>query len=262
MNNVLFVFLFIMVVSLMGYRIKSLTISGAIAAFMVGCLVSIGFGINGLLLLGVFFLTSSLWSKYKRNAKKSMDEITEKGETRDFTQVLANGLVPALCGLFNWLYPLDYLLIAFIISIAAANADTWASELGSLSKKNPVHVLQMKRVNPGTSGAVSTLGIIASILGAGVIAGTSFFLYPVSLFTLLIIIGLGTIGSLFDTIIGATIQAKYRCASCNVLTEKRVHCGTSTYLERGWRLVNNEVTNLASILAATALGVMVYFLYH
>ena len=58
---------------------------------------------------------------------------------------------------------------------AAANADTWSSELGILSKSPPFLITTFKAVPPGTNGAVSILGLLAAIGGGATIGlGTAF----------------------------------------------------------------------------------------
>jgi uncharacterized membrane protein len=69
----------------------------------------------------------------------------------------------------------------------------------------------------------------------------------------------GLVGSLLDSILGATIQGIYRCPQCDKETERHpVHlCGSETTLIRGWRWLNNDLVNfIASVSGAlTALGV-------
>jgi len=248
-------------VSILGFWLKSLTISGAVAAFIIGLLITIGFSIKGLFILGVFFGTSSLWSKYKIHQKESMENIVAKGNKRDYVQVLANGGIPALLSIMYWLNPADYILVGFCISIAAANADTWASEIGSLSRSQPLHILTLKQVDTGTSGAVSSLGTFAALSGALLIAAASSFL--VEQFTIkfiLIVTIFGFCGAFIDTIIGATIQAQYKCRVCNLNTEKHIHCNKQTRLVRGLEWMNNDMTNLSSIIVATCLGIIFFIL--
>lgn len=81
----------IIVGAISGYYLKSLTLSGAIAAILVGLSVNAGFGLNGLALIGAFFVSSNYWSKYKSSVKREIEEKLAKGGTRDWLQVLANG---------------------------------------------------------------------------------------------------------------------------------------------------------------------------
>ncbi len=257
MDNI-FIYIFILCIGLIGYKVNSLTISGAVTACLVGIFIFLGIGIKGLILLGVFFSLSSFWSKYKGKQKKKMEEILEKGGQRDYSQVLANGSLPALFSIIYWISPTDYWLLAFCISIAAANSDTWASEIGSLSKRPPVHIFSRKRVPAGTSGAISILGFFASLFGSLIIALGSFLLFSdFTLYSVLIVLVGGLLGSIIDTVIGATIQAKYKCSTCHIITERPIHCHGKTYLLFGVSWMDNNKTNFFSILLATSIGLLI-----
>ena len=156
--------------SFLSWGFGLLKISGAIAASLVGLLIFLGMGWQGLVLLGFFFLTSSLWSKWKEENKKAVEQIVEKGNQRDWSQVIANGGVPALFSLLYFLKPEPVFLYAFAAALASSNADTWASELGVLSKKEPIQLFPVKRVAKGTSGAVSPFGTTAGFFGSVTIA--------------------------------------------------------------------------------------------
>ena len=56
----------------------------------------------------------------------------------------------------------------------------------------------------------------------------------------------GFLGGLFDSFLGATVQAIYHCPTCNKETEHYpMHtCGTATSLKRGWDWLNNDLVNL------------------
>ena len=71
-------------------------ISGAITAFVVGFLVVLGLGMKGLVILGLFFVSSSSWSKVKSANKRKAEELLVKGSQRDWQQVLANGGLAAM----------------------------------------------------------------------------------------------------------------------------------------------------------------------
>lgn len=255
MINLIIQIIVSIVVAVKGYKQKSLTVSGAVGTIIVGSAVSIGFGYRGLLLLGVFFASSNFWSKYKASNKDSLKNKVAKGEQRDIVQVFANGGIAAFAGLmFAWS---DFLvwLVLFVGSIAAANADTWASEIGTLSKKRPILLTKMKRVDAGTSGAVSVLGTIAGFSGSLLISFISFLVWPeLSLILFLGLTLVGFCGNLIDTIMGATIQVVYKCSVCGLETEKREHCGHETNYLKGLRFCNNDVVNFLSILLASGLG--------
>ncbi|MFC4320771.1 DUF92 domain-containing protein [Litchfieldia salsa] len=251
----------IFIVAYGGYRVKSLTFTGAVATVGIGSAVALGFGYKGLGLLGVFFLTSSLWSKYKREQKSSLQQMVQKGDQRDYVQVLANGSVPAIASILYAWSGGDVYLIVFISAICAANADTWASEIGSLSKKQPILVSSLRRVKAGTSGAVSLLGTIAALLGSMVISLVSLILWEeLSLSLIFILIGIGFLGNLFDTLLGALFQVNYICSICGMQTEKTYHCQIKTDYHKGIRFCNNDFINFLSILLASIIGGILFYI--
>src|SRR5689334_16691981 len=126
MMETLIIFTIIILTGLAGYLLKSLTVTGAVAAVLIGLAVYLGFGVNGLFLLGAFFLSSSLWSKYKSSQKKPIEEKLAKGATRDWRQVLANGGAAGLFSIIHYISDDSIWLVGFAVSLASANSDTWA----------------------------------------------------------------------------------------------------------------------------------------
>jgi uncharacterized membrane protein len=133
--------------------------------------------------------------------------------------------------------------------IATVTADTWATEIGTLSRRRPRLVTSGRRVEVGTSGAVSPLGTAVSAAG-GLAIGVAAGLLVVDLtVSAALFIGLvaGLAGSLFDSLLGATVQRVYYCDTCQKETERRIHRDThQTRPLRGWSWLNNDLVNLIS----------------
>jgi uncharacterized membrane protein len=89
---------------------------------------------------------------------------------------------------------------------------------------------------------VSFIGSAGAFFGSFLIAANAFF-YDVSLLFVLLITISGFLGSVVDSILGATVQAQYKCPNCNKITEKISHCRNKTLLESGYKWVNNDVVN-------------------
>jgi uncharacterized protein (TIGR00297 family) len=241
-------FILAIIIATLAYRAHSLDSSGAIAATVVGTIV---FGLGGLqwaILLLIFFITSSALSRLFKNRKQGLDEKFSKGHQRDAGQVFGNGGLATAFVLINFLYPESTIgWVGFAAALAAVNADTWATELGVLNPTPPIMITNLrKRVEKGTSGGVSLFGTLASLTGAFVVA------LPAAWFTgdwsLLFVITLaGLAGSLFDSLLGATVQAMYFCPADRKETEKhpRHTCGIETVHIRGWKWLNNDWVNFA-----------------
>jgi|SRR5579875_1381803 len=262
MIEVLLVFMFILVTCIVGYLLKFLTLSGAISALLVGLAVQAGFGVRGLFLLGVFFVTSSLWSKYKSSWKAMFEEKLAKGTTRDWRQVIANGGAASLLSLMNTFWPDPLWTIGFAVCLASSNADTWASEIGSLSRKNPIYIRTFKRVERGTSGAVSFLGTAAAAAGSMLIAFLSLVLFSLPWPVGILIFLFGYFGNFIDTLMGAFYQQTFVCGKCGLETEKRFHCGQSAIQIKGVAFVDNDLVNFLSGLIAGILAIWIIYLFY
>ena len=244
-------------ISLIAYRRRSLNRSGVAGAIVTGTTT---FGMGGWawgLALIFFFVSSSLFSHFRERdkARTAMDKFS-KGSRRDLAQVAANGGVATLMALGYRLISStslrQSLQAGFTGVLATATADTWATELGVLSPHQPRQITTGKPVAPGTSGGITLLGISAAALGALALGVVFWVLQRCqrSLASLpLIALVSGLAGSLFDSLLGATVQAMYYCPLCDTETERHIHnCGTKTKLLRGLRWLNNNVVNFVATL--------------
>jgi uncharacterized protein (TIGR00297 family) len=239
---------------------RSLSATGALAAWAVGSLSWLGLGFGGFGVLCVFFATSTLLGRVGKSVKAPLQEHYSKGDRRDAWQVFANGGIAALCGGLALVLPslganvdTRWLLLASA-SLASANADTWATELGVLSRAEPIHLLRLRRVPRGSSGAVSLLGLGVALAGALCIAlATALFCVPAR--SVDVVLGLtlaGWLGALCDSVLGAALQRQQRCGVCGRVVEAKVHCGqaTAAWGSRSALLDNDQVNLLANALAA------------
>ncbi len=256
--QVLIGFLLAVLIALVAWRVGSLSISGALAAVLTGGLI---FGLGGLVwavLLLTFFISSSALTKAFSKRKASLAEKFSKGSQRDWGQVLANGAMGALLAVGFAIPPhYEWLWLAFAGVMAAVNADTWSTELGVLSGIPPRLITTGRKVERGTSGGITAAGILAAVGGATLIGIMAMLFSPDQrgpLALAIIILG-GLVGSLFDSVLGATVQAIYWCPTCNKETERHpMHtCGSPTQQIRGISWINNDVVNFAcSVMGALA----------
>ena len=232
------------VVALAALRAHALSRDGALAAFAVGTIVFGAGGLPAALVLLAFFVPSSLLTRVGRARKRRA--LPDADHTaRTASQVLANGGVAALCalGALVWRAPFE---AAFAGAVAAASADTWATEIGTLSRRKPVSIVTLRPVQTGMSGGVSTLGLAASAAGALCVAIVAWLVRVTSWPA---VAAGGIAGSLFDSLAGATLQSRRWCAACAVECETNVHrCGAQTAPRGGVAWLQNDAVNFFATL--------------
>ncbi len=220
-------------------------------AFLVGTLV---FGAGGWaysLPLLVFFIGSSVLTRLNQRRTAGVQLLAKSGP-RDAGQVLANGLLPVFVLLLIPLTGQPLAFEVFLAAVAAACADTWATEFGLLWGRAPRSIVNGRSVAPGTSGGVTMPGFVGALLGSAVIAACV-VLPPANTkpesgaFAAIAIAGFAA--QLLDSFVGATLQRKNRCVVCGVETEAAEHCEAATQHIAGKAWLNNDGVNLICGLA-------------
>jgi len=206
---------------------------GIVAALAVGAAVTWGLGWRGAALLLAFFVSGSALTALA----------TGRGARRTARQVIANGGVAAVAAVLgSWAVAAG--------ALAAAAADTWATEGGAFSRLPPRLITTWAPVARGVSGGVSVLGTVGGVAGAVGMAVLARFLAPVRPGPgVALIAGAGIAGMLADSALGATIQGVYECAACGARWERGdAACHEPLRRVRGWRWVDNDAVNLAATL--------------
>ncbi len=233
------------VVAAAAYRVRALTQSGAFAAWGVG---AVTFGVGGWTAAGAlltFFATSTALSRWRKIRKDALGY--EKGGRRDAGQVLANGGVAAACLLLT-LWGVKPGTLLFLAALAAANADTWATEIGSALGGQPFDIRTGRKANAGESGAVSLPGTMAALAGAALLG-----LFAGGWASGLVVTAAGFSGALLDSLLGAAAQAQWRDPEDPALWTERPQPYPP---ERGWRWLGNDWVNVCCTLTAAALAVL------
>lgn len=252
-------------VSILSYYFRFLNAGGAAASFILGAII---FGLGGwvwALPILTFFVTSSLLSRLGKGHKRKFDLVFEKGSTRDVGQVIANGGLAGVIILFAFYYPHPDWYMIYLGVLAAVTSDTWSTEIGVLFKAQPRSILTFKKVEAGTSGGITWHGTLGGTLGALTIALSGYLVHKdlflkssleISFFWIILA---GVVGSLADSLLGATLQSQYVCAQCGKVTERAVHCDEATQLVRGWTFFHNDRINLiCGLIGGLALYSVIY----
>ncbi len=288
--------------ALIAYKKNLLTKSGLVAAFVVGLGVWMLASWAWFLIFLAFFMVTALFTHYKYQKKRSLGAAQDKSGARGWRNVMANGILPLSFVLFGFILialgegwdafgrtvvgmgilfiPLPVMGItfaAFLGALATHCADTLATEIGLLNPTPPRLITKpWETVPAGTSGGVSLMGEIATILGSLLIGGTAALLAAPFWYSLIgapplfelinfapvtmVLVALfgGLVGCTIDSLFGATIQGHWRCQVCNKKTEKKVHCGESADYLRGNRFFDNNMVNLVSGLIGALAAIWLY----
>ncbi|KAG2187262.1 hypothetical protein INT44_004947 [Umbelopsis vinacea] len=251
-------------------RKKSLSKDGAAGAFALGMVT---FSSNYWLFTVVLLI--------KADRKRLLEEDYEKSSERTIIQVICNGLV---AGIVVTMYQMTFesqntltcfdddkwstvLIWTYIGHYACCAGDTWASEIGILNKTWPVLITTFKRVPPGTNGGISQLGLLASFGGGatmGLAAAITLaleqrchgFAYEI----MLVGAAAGLVGSLIDSLLGATVQrtlySKKEGKIVGKASDKNV-----TVISGIDILDNHQVNFVCSVVTSALCGLAAWYIY-
>ncbi len=198
----------------------SLSAEGVVSGVLLGYILVLSQGIEWFYMLLLFFLIGESATKYKHRLK-ALKKLHQK--RRKSKHVIANGGVAALMALLGG--PAG--LYGFLGALSAAVTDTISSEIGVLSKKEPVMITSLKTVPPGTNGGISLLGTISGAVAAIVFSGVSWMFFGVSMVPIVLA---GLAGCFADSVFGALVE------------------------NRG--IVGNSSTNLVATTSGAVVGMM------
>jgi uncharacterized protein (TIGR00297 family) len=205
----------------------------------------------------VYFASSVALTRFRGSVKAARtDAVVAKGGPRDAIQVLANGLVFALAATLWLVTAWEGWRALGAGALAAAASDTWATEIGTLSRHEPRSMITWRTVPTGTSGGVSGRGVAAAIAGSLFVALVTIALGWPREASLSAFVG-GLAGSTADSLLGATVQQRRWCDPCDSPTERARHrCGAPTRLVGGISWIDNDVVNVTSTIAGALLGLL------
>jgi uncharacterized protein (TIGR00297 family) len=258
-----FSFLFNLLISWGLYAKQKLTISGAIASFVLGFIV-LGFGhplFYGLMMS--FLFSSLLISKVLVQLIPNIKSYAKEHESRSWVNVVSNGSLLGVSSIWYFLNPSLGILCFGIISMAVATADTWASEIGTLSYETPWTLIRRHQIQSGLSGGVTWLGLKASMGGSlfislialpVLISQSGWTVLTLIIFALISLAGFG--GSIVDSILGELFQAKFKSTSHEIV-EIMQH--SNDVLVSGVTWMNNHMVNfLSNFITITIFTPLIY----
>ncbi|KAL7750542.1 hypothetical protein RI367_003879 [Sorochytrium milnesiophthora] len=280
-----------LLLALHGYRKQSLSLDGAVAAFVVGAITMSHPDALFPALLITFYLSGSRITKMNKEKKKKIEEGYHEAGNRNATQVLCNSLTGVLVSLAHRYVAarsavgaqgcpdahssrvLTALVYAYVGHYATCAGDTFASEIGTAfaSSRWSRLITTLEKVPAGTNGGVTTVGTLASALGGALIGlmwHVCSLLQPCFATSLLWSVGIGACiglaGSLVDSVLGATVQQTRYSKQTLQIQKSHTHrkqLDTESVVVLGHDLLGNDAVNfLSSLMTALACGAAYYFL--
>jgi uncharacterized protein (TIGR00297 family) len=188
----------------LAYALGMVSLGGALGGLVVGTTIYYYLGPQGFAVLALFVVGGSLLTRLGYGRKHRAGTAEAGGGRRGARNALANAGVATLCALLAALTASEAFAAAFVASLGAAFADTAESEVGQLYGRAPRLITTMKRVPPGTDGAVSVPGTFAGLAAATLTAALGFALGLVEGPASMLVVALASfLGTVVDSIIGA-----------------------------------------------------------
>jgi len=192
-------------------RVPLLTRAGWCHAAILGTILWGCLGWQGWTAVVLYLALGSLVTKVGFQQKQRQGLAEARGGRRSPANVWGSAAVGAVLALLigSGLGPKPLLLVGFSASFAAKLADTFGSEIGKRYGRTTVLITTLRRVPPGTEGAVSLEGTLASAIGsllmtAVVVAVQLVPAGPVAW----LVAAVGLLATLLESLLGALLQER------------------------------------------------------
>ena len=189
-------------------KTNKLTIVAALTGGLLSSLIYAGAGFTGIIMIAAFFVLGTVVTSWQIKKKEWLMIAEKNYGKREWTQVAANAGVAALLSLIAFWFPEHNMLWHLMIaaSFSSATADTLSSELGNIYGKRFYNILTFRKDMRGLDGVISVEGTLFGIAGSVVIAIIYYFGFTQDAYLFFVVIIAGTIGNIFDSVLGAAFQ--------------------------------------------------------
>ena len=192
-------------------RVPLLTRAGWCHAAILGTILWGCLGWQGWTAVVLYLALGSLVTKVGFQQKQRQGLAEARGGRRSPANVWGSAAVGAVLALLigSGLGPKPLLLVGFSASFAAKLADTFGSEIGKRYGRTTVLITTLRRVPPGTEGAVSLEGTLASAIGILVMTAVvvAVQLVPAGPVAWLVA-AVGLLATLLESLLGALLQER------------------------------------------------------
>lgn len=187
--------------------LRAVSLTGALAGWVVSILLYVGAGPGGLVVLVVLFTLT--WGATRLGYKhKQILGTAERKDGRSAWQILANVGIAAACAVVNHWHTNTLLLVAMCATLGEAAADTVASEIGQISSHEARLITNWRRVPAGTDGAISVAGTLAGTSAALLVALTGNFTGLIDHQGIVVSFIAACSGMICDSYLGAALESR------------------------------------------------------
>jgi uncharacterized protein (TIGR00297 family) len=191
------------------FALKTITRSGAVAGFILGMMVYLGWGWKSFLLLFAFFVLGSAATRLGYAKKAALGVAEGHGGARSWRAVVANLLAGAFFSiLVITTHHEKAFLVALIATFAEAAGDTVSSEVGQWLSTRTYLITTFKRVRVGQNGGVSLAGSFAGLAASAAVVALGFALGLASLGGGVVALAAAIAGNFLDSLLGATLERR------------------------------------------------------
>lgn len=247
----------LIVLILISSRFQQLSASGAIGALLVGYACWALGGLAFFLPMAVFYLTYNLLNRLLvRVAELGEAPAAHERQVYEISAIFYISITSVALVLLHDVWPAKGLFMAYLVSVGASSAISWATLLPSQFFKGLREVLTPHEVARHFGGGVE---LLVTLLGAALPLVPLLFLpgpYPLEFWSVTAIVLCGVLGVALKGGVGVTLMARYQCARCQALVSKPMHCGQEAQLLSGLPWLNLDRAHLLAVAAAAALGAL------
>lgn len=188
----------------LAYALGMVSRGGALGGLVVGTVIYASLGPGGFAVLALFVVGGSVLTRIGYRHKEASGAAEGRGGRRGARNAAANCGVAVACALLAALTGSGTFAAAFVASLGAAFADTSESEVGGLARRTPRMITTLRKVPPGTDGAVSLPGTLAGVVAAGLTALLGLGLGLVDGTTAALLVACASfLGTVADSFVGA-----------------------------------------------------------
>jgi uncharacterized protein (TIGR00297 family) len=182
---------------------------GVLLACLLGTVILLGLGLIAYLTICAFLLLGSLVTRLGLKMKTEQGLAEPNRGRRGVVNVISNGAVPCIIGLFGlWLHD-SVMMIAYVAAVATAAFDTVATEIGQWLGRTTVNPASFRRVPAGTPGAISLEGTLAGFVAAVAICAVPFLTSALPLAGVIVLLASATAGALSESLIASWSKPKF-----------------------------------------------------